>query len=307
MKTIIWLAVISCLLLAAFLWFRPVVGELGKPVAPDATGRARRPVPDGASAGAAPTPAPGASPSPTAGAASAAGITHPEALEKKILEMTNAARAEKGVPALEPEPTLVEVARGHSDDMLVRGFFEHVNPDGLADSDRVAIRHRRLIGLTGENIWMSTGPGAGDIDKLAYAMMYGERGWMNSPGHRANILRPEYTHLGVGVSVRGGEVRATQNFAYVRAFAARDIPPRVDGGASLDLSSTPFKPDAPAVMYDYWVPGRGVNTGASYEVADGTVRPPAGVYKLRFYFPSGAAADDSAAYTIYGGPQIEVR
>ena len=36
--------------------------------------------------------------------------------------------------------------------------------------------------------------------------------WMTSPGHRANLLNPDYTHLGVGVSVLGKDIRATQNF-----------------------------------------------------------------------------------------------
>lgn len=304
MKTIIWLAVVSCLLLVAFLWFRPSVGEWGRPTAPDATGRARHPLDDGAGR----TPSPGATPGPateaTPGGAPLAGVSHPEALEAKILELTNVERAKKGEAPLQPEPTLTEVARGHSDDMLARGFFDHVNPDGLADSDRIAIHHRRLIGLTGENIWMRSGSAAPDLDKMAAEIMYGEQGWMNSPGHRANILRPEYTHLGAGVSVRGGELRATQNFAAVRAYTERPVPTYVSAGASLDLSSVPFDGGPAPARYEYWIPGRGINTGESYPLADGTVRPAAGVYKLRFYFPKSGSAVE---YNIYGGPQVEVR
>ena len=40
--------------------------------------------------------------------------------------------------------------------------------------------------------------------------------WMTSPGHRANLLNPDYTHLGVGVSLLGKEIRATQNFVQRR-------------------------------------------------------------------------------------------
>lgn len=303
MKAIIWLAVISCVLLAAFLWFRPVVGGWGKPTAPDASGRAARPVPGGK---ARPDAKGGGAAGPNGGAPSTAGISHPEALEQKVLELTNAERRKAGLEPLQPESTLVAIARGHSDDMLARGFFDHINPDGLSDADRVAVRHRRLIGLSGENIWKSKGLNPSEIDKLADEMMYGEQGWMHSRGHRANILRREYTHLGVGIAVRGDELRATQHFAIARAYTDQPVPAEVSGGASLNLSSAPFNSGPVPARYDYWVSKRGVNTGDTYPVGDGTVRVGAGVYKLRFYFP-GSAGDEAAIYTIYAGPQVEVR
>lgn len=310
MKPVLWLAVISCVLLAAFLWFRPIFSELGKPVRPNATGRASRPVPDGVTS---PTTnatgadkSAGSTAAPPPGGTSLAGISHPEALERKIFEFVNDERKKNGLSTLQPEGTLDTIARGHSDDMLARNFFEHVNPDGLAASDRIAIQHRRLIGLTGENIWMSSGLNPSEIDKLANEMMYGEKGWMNSPGHRANILRPEYTHLGVGIAVKDLEVRATQNFAAVRAYTQQPVPAQVNSGASLDLSSTPFNSGSAAERYDYWISNRGINTGESYPVGDGTVRAVAGDYKLRFYFRQ-SGGDAAASYSIYGGPQITVK
>jgi len=310
MKPVLWLAAISCVLLAAFLWFRPIFSELGNPIRPNATGRASRPVPDGVTSPT--TNATGANKSagstsvPPPGGPSLAGISHPEALERKILEFVNDERKKNGLSTLQPEGTLDTIARGHSDDMLARNFFEHVNPDGLAPSDRIAIQHRRLIGLTGENIWMSSGMNPSEIDKLANEIMYGEKGWMNSPGHRANILRPEYTHLGVGIAVKDLEVRATQNFAAVRAYTQQPVPAQVSSGASLDLSSTPFNSGSAAERYDYWVSNRGINTGESYPVGDGTVKAVAGDYKLRFYFPK-SVGDAAASYSIYGGPQITVK
>lgn len=301
MKAIIWLVVVSCVLLAGFLWFRPVVGGWGKPTPPEASGRAARPVPDGAVPGGATRPA-----TKGGGGPSTAGISHPEALEQKVLELANAERLKAGLEPLQLESTLVSIARGHSGDMLARGFFDHVNPDGLSDADRVAVQHRRLIGLSGENIWKSKGLNPAEVDKVANEMMYGEQGWMHSPGHRANILRREYTHLGVGVAVRGDELRATQHFAAARAYTDEPVPAAVSGGASLNLSSAPFNSGPAPDRYDYWVSNRGVNTGDSYPVGDGTVRVGAGVYKLRFYFP-GSAGDAAARYAIYTGPQVEVR
>jgi uncharacterized protein YkwD len=302
LRPVIWLAVISCVLLAVFLWFRPVISGLGRPRVPDTTGRARHPVPDGVTAPATAGPSTASAPS----APDLTGISHPEALERKILELVNEERRKDGSSPLQPESTLDSIARGHSDDMLARGFFDHLNPDGLAASDRVAINHRRLIGTCSENIWKGSGLDPSDVNKLATEMMYGENGWMNSADHRANILRREFTHLGVGISIRGSEVRATQNFAMVRAYTEQPVPAQISSGASLKLASTPFNSGSAADKYDYWISNRGINTGESYPVAGSTVKVGTGVYKLRFYFPR-SGSDPAASYSIYNGPQIEVK
>jgi uncharacterized protein YkwD len=305
LRPVIVLAVVSGLLLAAFLLLRPTLGELGRPTPPDTSGRARRRAPDGVAPSGAPepghTPAE-AAPSPDASRPDLSDISHPEELEARILELTNEERRKHGRPPLQTDEALRGVARGHSDDMIARNFFDHLNPDGLAPQDRIAVRHRRLIGLTGENIWAESGASPPDLDAVAREMMYGEHGWMNSPPHRANILRPEYTHLGVGIAVKGGELRATQNFALVEALTDDDIPAQVGVGASLNLASKPLNSGPGADRYDYWSPSRGMNTGESYPVTDGMVRAAAGVYRLRFYFPRGGEG-----YAIYEGPQIEVR
>lgn len=305
LRPVIVLAVISGLLLAAFLLLRPMLGELGRPTPPDTSGRARRHAPDGLAPTGEPAPgrAPaGVAPSPGGSRADLSGLSHPEELEARILELTNEERRKHGRPPLQMDDTLRGIARGHSDDMIVRNFFDHLNPDGLAPQDRIAGRHRRLIGLTGENIWADSEDGPPDLAAVAREVMYGEHGWMNSPPHRANILKPEYTHLGVGITVRGGELRATQNFALIQALTDDDIPAQVGVGASLNLASKPLNSGPGADRYDYWSPSRGMNTGESYPVADGMVRAAAGVYRLRFYFPRGGEG-----YAIYEGPQIEVR
>ena len=62
------------------------------------------------------------------------------------------------------------------------------------------------------------------IQHLAQVIM---SGWMNSPGHRKNILSPEYTHLGIGVITNNQEVKATQVFIGVADAGIK--PPRVSG------------------------------------------------------------------------------
>src|SRR5438552_18830445 len=128
--------------------------------------------------------------SPLASAAVAADI------EKAVFALTNEQRAKHGVPALEFDADLTATARGHSQDMLNRRFFSHENPDGEGSDDRIARHCRRLIGETGENVWMSSGR----IPQLATEIV---ETWMERPGHRRNILAIEFTHLGVGVVVEG--------------------------------------------------------------------------------------------------------
>lgn len=300
-KLVIILALLSALLLAGFLLLRPLVGEIGRPTAPDTSGRARRHVPDGSgsatdtsSAEAAPSGA--GVPATASDAKSLDGIEHLDEVERLILELVNENRRKAGGGTLKDlswDETLHRTARHHSDDMLARHFFEHVNPDGLAAADRIALAHRQLVGLTGENIGMKSGYSPTGARSTAEIIV---KGWMDSPGHRENILRPESTHLGVGVSVRDGELRATQNFALVRALVDQPVPLAVKSGDVLHLGTTPG-----AEKYDFWLSSSGIRIGDWSAIVDGTVRINPGVYKLRFYFPS------PGGYDIFMGPQIEVR
>lgn len=295
MKVVTILAVLSALLLAGFLWLRPALSGLGKPAAPDTSGRARRHVSDGTSTGTS-SEAATAGASPTESEASArAGIEHSEEIERLILELVNENRRRESVTLkdLSWDETLQNTARNHSDDMLARRFFDHVNPDGLAPADRIALAYRQLVGLTGENVWMGSGYTQVEARKIAQQIV---NSWMESPGHRENILRSDYTNLGVGVSIKGGELRATQNFALVRALVDQPIPREVKRGDVLHLATTPA-----AEKYDYWLASRGIKAGEGADTGDGTVRVSPGVYKLRFYFPS------ERGYDIFSGPQVEVK
>ncbi|MCA1565906.1 MAG: CAP domain-containing protein [Acidobacteria bacterium] len=292
------LAILSALLLAGFLLLRPRLGEIGRPTPPDTSGRARRHIPDGTATETSPEAAP-----PGTGASGAeseatarAGITHSDEIERAILELVNENRRQEGrgnLKNLDWDDLLTRTARNHSDDMLARRFFDHVNPDGLAPADRIALAHRQLVGLTGENIWMQSGYALSEARKTAELIV---REWMESPGHRENILRPDYTHLGVGVSIKGDEVRATQNFALVRALIDQPMPLEVKSGEVLHLATTPG-----AEKYDFWLSSSGLKVGEGADIADGTVRVNPGVYKLRFYFPT------PGGYTIFTGPQVEVK
>jgi len=139
----------------------------------------------------------------------AARIQHLKEVERRIYRLTNEERRKKGLPSLDRDEGLVEIARLHTDDMLRRNFFSHVNPDGASPKDRIAPVYSNFISRAGENIWSGKGQDYSDSKLIARVIV---DSWMTSPGHRANILNPEFTHLGVGVGVLDDQIRATQNF-----------------------------------------------------------------------------------------------
>lgn len=222
-------------------------------------------------------------------------------IEAAILAHTNEARRrEAGLPPLAPEAELVPVARAHGADMIERGFFDHVNPDGLGPAERIAVGHRRLIGMTGENIWMATGMRIGDADALAAEIV---DDWMNSPGHRANILRDAFTHLGVGVVVRGAEIQAVQNFAGVRAYLRAPLPLVVSVATTLELAADAFPAGLPAAER-YTLSPLGIDDPGSTPLRIGEPLPDTapGVYQLRMWFRT-----DGRRFEIAAGPTVRVR
>lgn len=121
---------------------------------------------------------------------------------KEVMRLTNEIREEHGLCVLEWNDTLAKAAYKHSLDMVNRNFFDHENPDGESPIDR--IRNEGLIFFTAaENI------AAGQSSPQAVV-----KAWMESEGHRANILNPDLKQIGVGVA-RGGiyGIYWTQNFA----------------------------------------------------------------------------------------------
>ncbi|MEU9194742.1 CAP domain-containing protein [Streptomyces hundungensis] len=118
-----------------------------------------------------------------------------------VLSLVNQERAQAGCRPVTADPALASLAGAFSVDMAARGFFDHTDPDGRSPWDRAA--RAGVQGLGGENI------ARGQAD--AKAVM---DSWMNSPGHRANILNCEYKSLGVGVHFGPGGPWWTQDFGF---------------------------------------------------------------------------------------------
>lgn len=123
-----------------------------------------------------------------------------ESAEKEMLAMLNAERTKRGLVPLVANTTIRAVARKHSADMFARGYFAHTNPDGDDPFDRMKAGGVKYM-EAGENL------------ALAPTVAMAHDGLMNSPGHRANILDPDYRQIGIGAveSTKHG-LMFTQNF-----------------------------------------------------------------------------------------------
>lgn len=121
-------------------------------------------------------------------------------LEAQMLELVNQERARAGLAPLAADEEMRGVARKHSIDMFARGYFSHQTPENKDPFDRMRDDNVRFV-TAGENL------------ALAPTLQLAHNGLMNSPGHRANILRPQFGR--VGIAIMDGGIRGlmvTQNF-----------------------------------------------------------------------------------------------
>lgn len=150
--------------------------------------------------------------------------------EDLLLPEHNQFRARSGLAALRRHPELDAAARAHAADMMERGYFEHHTPEGFSSVERVGLLARRFVGLVGENIVEVEGGPPASAPELAQL-------WRDSPGHRANMLRGAYTHIGFGVARRGDRTVAAAAFGQSFAELSAPAPYRIGGleeiGASL--------------------------------------------------------------------------
>ncbi|WP_418223199.1 CAP domain-containing protein [Clostridium isatidis] len=127
-------------------------------------------------------------------------------IEQAIFARVNQERAAAGLPALSYNNTMEHYARIKSQDMGDRGYFNHTNPEGqliTAQMQADGVSYRAW----GENIAYISGMSGNS--QLATKFM---DNWMNSSGHRANILSTNFTSIGVGVYKIGNTYYATQEF-----------------------------------------------------------------------------------------------
>ncbi len=137
-------------------------------------------------------------------------------VKRATLCLLNRQRKAHGRRALKPNKRLARAARKHARDMVERNYFSHTTPGGVSFVDRIMRQDYVDPGqgwTLGENLaWGSY--------QLATPKSI-VRSWMNSPGHRANILNPRFREIGIGV-VRGAPQPDTESAAtYATSFGTR--------------------------------------------------------------------------------------
>ncbi|MEV0380919.1 CAP domain-containing protein [Nonomuraea sp. NPDC050643] len=119
------------------------------------------------------------------------------------MRLTNAERAKGGCQPLKHDPQLRAAAFGHSSDMAAKNYFSHTSQDGRSFMDRI-----RAAGFTGGSGWAEN-IAMGQPTPAAVVTA-----WMNSSGHKANIMNCKYNLIGVGAAKNSkGQIYWTQNFA----------------------------------------------------------------------------------------------
>ena len=113
------------------------------------------------------------------------------AYENKVLELVNVERRKAGLKPLAMDESIRKVARLKSQDMQAKKYFSHTSPTYGSPFDMMK-KHGITYKTAGENIAMG--------QKTPEAVV---KAWMNSPGHRANILKASFTHIGVGYVATG--------------------------------------------------------------------------------------------------------
>lgn len=156
----------------------------------------------------------------------------PAALEARIHELINTQRQQNGLSTITYDPFLADIARGHSYDMVLRNYFEHTDPDGKnarARGDAAGYPCVRDFGTyftsgISENLYQGyryhsylTAPNgtvvAYNWSSLDYIANQAVNGWMNSQGHRENILDYHFQQEGIGVSFSSDDkIYVTENF-----------------------------------------------------------------------------------------------
>ncbi len=126
--------------------------------------------------------------------------------QQQILSLVNVERSKAGLQPVTLNSKLSQAAQNHTNDMISKGYFSHTSPSGSTMTSRV-----NAVGYTYSTIGENIAAGG----STASATM---TQWMNSPGHKANILNPKFRELGVGYGPSNDQYRYywTQVFGTAR-------------------------------------------------------------------------------------------
>lgn len=135
-------------------------------------------------------------------------------LEQQIHQSVNLHRRVNQREPFALDDELSNLARAHSEDMAKRGYFKHVNPEGLTPMKRLQAAGYNRCQFVGENIHQNnlysrvitekkkTSYDWNSMEEIAGTTV---KAWMDSEGHRDNILGKNYTRQGIGVAISGDD------------------------------------------------------------------------------------------------------
>lgn len=158
----------------------------------------------------------------------AAGGRFDAAMARELLALHNRFRRDQGRGALRWDDDLAAAARAHAADMADRDFFAHRTTERFDGGARVAILARTLLGASGENLAYRL-----DTQDPPTPAQFTKQ-WRDSPGHRENMLRASFDHVGFGVLRRGPKAWAVAMFAGVDARLSAPLPWRLEARADID-------------------------------------------------------------------------
>ncbi len=176
------------------------------------------------------------------------------------------------------DPGLVLAARAHAADIARTGVFDHMTREGFGPAARVGLLARDLIGAPGENIaerLNASGPVRSDqiMDQ-----------WKTSPGHRANLLAPGFTHVGYAALRQGREVIAVGVYAEVSARLPAPAPLRVSSVAQIAVALSNATPRID--QFSVSEPGAEALVETYVESPQAQTLPP-GAWQLRPHLSTG--------------------
>ena len=220
----------------------------------------------------------------------AAGGAFP-AEEHEVLELVNEERNEFGLHALAWNDRLADAARSHSLDMATQNYFDHNSKDGREFFDRITAEGYRYE-TCGENIAYGYGTPAAVME-----------GWMNSSGHRANILGDRYCDIGIGVADHansGNRLYWTQDFGREQGVGSCPTPtPEPTPEPTPDPTPIPNKPPVAKIS------AQPLSGEAQLQVdldASESYDPDGQIVRYLWDFGDGNSGDGVTAQHLYADP-----
>jgi uncharacterized protein YkwD len=148
----------------------------------------------------------------------------------QVLELTNQFRAQNGLAPLKLNSELNAAAQAHSQDMAQNDYFSHTGKNGSLPWDRA-----KVVGYEAQSMGENIAAGQTTPESVV-------QGWINSPGHRANLLNANYKELGVGYFLLENDTGSVNYKRYwTQLFGSGDLNPN----SSIVSSSPSPAPSAP--------------------------------------------------------------